>query len=190
MTDPFSELDVRPGAAPCEIRAAYRAQARKWHPDKFPEGPERAEAEARMIRLNRAYEEAMGRAPSRAAQSAPASATPTPDAGDDLLRDVRSLMAMGQLDHARRALMRAQGRGAEWNYLFGAILMRRGEYEKAAVYFGVSTRMSPDCPQYRAALRSAEALRDRSRKPAWQHGLAQLANVLKRNRPAARSFAK
>ena len=71
-------------------------------------------------------------------------------------------MAMGQLDHARRALMRAQGRGAEWNYLFGAILMRRGEYEKAAVYFGVSTRMSPDCPQYRAALRSAEALRDRS----------------------------
>ncbi len=73
MTDPFSELDVLPGAAPCEIRAAYRAQARKWHPDKFPEGPERAEAEARMIRLNRAYEEAMGRAPSRAAQSAPAS---------------------------------------------------------------------------------------------------------------------
>ena len=56
MTDPFSELDVLPGAAPCEIRAAYRAQARKWHPDKFPEGPERAEAEARMIRLNRAYE--------------------------------------------------------------------------------------------------------------------------------------
>lgn len=40
MTDPFSELDVLPGAAPCEIRAAYRAQARKWHPDKFPEGPE------------------------------------------------------------------------------------------------------------------------------------------------------
>ena len=84
------------------------------------------------------------------------------------------------------------GKMVDAKYLlpYSILLMRRGEYEKAAVYFGVSTRMSPDCPQYRAALRSAEALRDRSRKPAWQHGLAQIANALKRNRPAARSFAK
>lgn len=192
MTDPFSELGVRPGASGAEIRSAYRAQARKWHPDRFPEGPERAEAEAHMVRLNRAYEEALGRAPSRAAQpsSAPGATSPA-SAGecDELLRDVRSLMAMGQLDHARRALMRSHGRDAEWNYLFGAILMRRGEYDKAAVYFGVSTRMSPDCAQYRAALRSAEALRDRARKPAWQQGIMQLVNSFKKSRPAARSFA-
>lgn len=191
MTDPFSELDVRPGASLDEIKSAYRAQARKCHPDRFPEGPERTEAEAHMVRLNRAYEEAILRAGGRASSVAAPhrQSAPSTGSGSALFSDVRSLMSMGQLDNARRALMRAESRDAEWNYLFGAILMRRGEFEKATVYFGISVRMSPESVQYRAALRSAESLRDRTRKPAWQHGLNQIFGALKKNRPVARSFA-
>lgn len=182
MTDSYALLGVAPDAGADQIKAAYRAKARQWHPDRFPEGPERIRAEERMIKLNRAYEEALGRCP-----AAPRIANDSEQ--DEALSDVRSLMALGRLDHARRALLRVEGRGAEWNYLFGAILMRMGDYEKAAVYFGVSTRMRPDCAQYRAALRSAEALRDRGRRPAWQHGVAQLMNALRRNRSAARPYA-
>lgn len=185
MTDSYALLGVAPDAGADELKAAYRAKARQWHPDRFPEGPERVQAEERMIRLNRAYEEALGHCPA----AAPRATAAADAAQDEMLSDVRSLMALGQLDHARRALLRVEGRGAEWNYLFGAILMRRGDYEKAAVYFGVSTRMCPDCAQYRAALRSAEALRDRSRRPAWQHGVTQLMNALRKGRPAARSCA-
>lgn len=188
MTDPYKVLGIAQDAGVDEIKAAYRALARKWHPDRFPEGTDRLLAEDRMIKLNQAYEEALkrssGKMPTRS-EGATAG-----DAGqDELLSDVRSLMALGQLDHARRALMRADGRGAEWNYLFGAILMRLGDYEKAAVYFGISTRMRPDCAQYRAALRSAETLRDRGRRPAWQQGLAHIIGAIRKNRPTARTYA-
>jgi molecular chaperone DnaJ len=190
MTDPYKVLGIAPGAGADEIKSAYRMLARKWHPDRFPEGPERMWAEERMIKLNRAYEEAIKRCASFAPHAEQSASDESKRAAqDELLSDVRSLMALGQLDHARRTLLRADGRGAEWNYLFGAILMRLGDYDKAAVYFGISSRMRPDCAQYRAALRSAEALRDRGRKPAWQHGVSQFMNSLRNKRPAARTYA-
>lgn len=188
MADAYGILGVTPGATPQEIKTAYRSMARKWHPDRFPEGTERAAAEERMIQLNRAYEDAMKHA--GAAGSSARAAAADDSAHSELLSDVRSLMALGQLDNARKALMRADGRSAEWNYLFGAILMRMGDYEKATVYFGVSTRMRPDSAQYRAALRSAEVLRDYGRKPAWQQGISGIINAMKKRRqPAARSWA-
>lgn len=188
MSDAYQTLGVAPGATAEEIKAAYRALARKWHPDRFPEGPQRVQAEGRMVRLNQAYEEALKRCAAWCpAQPAPSSAS-TRDQ-EELLSDVRSLMALGQLDNARRALMRAEGRGAEWNYLFGAILMRMGDYDRASVYFGVSTRLSPGCAQYRAALRSAESLRDRCRKTTWQQCLASIIQSIRKSRQAARPFA-
>ena len=61
MTDSYALLGVAPDAGADQIKAAYRDKARQWHPDRFPEGPERIRAEERMIKLNRAYEEALGR---------------------------------------------------------------------------------------------------------------------------------
>lgn len=46
------ELDER--ASLHEVKKAYRAKARRWHPDKTGEG-NRAEAEERMKALNEAY---------------------------------------------------------------------------------------------------------------------------------------
>jgi DnaJ domain len=50
--DPYSILGVREGAATGEIAAAYRAQAKRWHPDRG--GGE--EAERRMADINAAYD--------------------------------------------------------------------------------------------------------------------------------------
>lgn len=190
MADAYQTLGIAPGATVEEIKSAYRALARQWHPDRFPEGPERIQAEGKMIKLNHAYEEALKHSMTlRPPQSATAPGATAGREQEELLSDIRSLMALGQLENARRALMRAEGRGAEWNYLFGAILMRMGDYDRASVYFGVSTRMSPDSAQYRAALRSAESLRDRCRKTTWQQCVANIINSLRKNRPAARTFA-
>lgn len=190
MADIYDILGVSPNATPQEIKTAYRSMARKWHPDRFFEGPERVAAEARMIQLNRAYEEAMKHCGATASARASRAAAQDDAEHEELLSDVRSLMALGQLDNARRALMRVDGRSAEWNYLFGAILMRMGDYEKATVYFGVSARLRPDSAQYRAALRSAEALRDHGRKPAWQQNISGIFGAFrKRRQPEARSWA-
>jgi hypothetical protein len=50
--DPFSILGVREGVAGPELAAAYRAQAKRWHPDRGGG----VEAERRMAEINAAYD--------------------------------------------------------------------------------------------------------------------------------------
>jgi hypothetical protein len=52
MDDPYAVLGVEPGAPPPELAAAYRAQAKRWHPDRN----EDAESERRMAQVNAAYD--------------------------------------------------------------------------------------------------------------------------------------
>ena len=49
--DPYAVLGVRPGSPEQEIAAAYREQAKRWHPDRAG-----ADGEARMAEINHAYE--------------------------------------------------------------------------------------------------------------------------------------
>src|SRR3954449_2363413 len=49
--DPYVVLGVRPGSPEREIAAAYREQAKRWHPDRAGE-----EGQARMAEINVAYD--------------------------------------------------------------------------------------------------------------------------------------
>jgi hypothetical protein len=68
--DPYSLLGVRQGAAARDIAAAYREQAKRWHPDRG--GGE--EAARRMAEINAAYD--LLRAEATHAHGAPAAALP------------------------------------------------------------------------------------------------------------------
>jgi DnaJ-like protein len=50
--DPYAVLGVRPGSPEREILAAYREQAKRWHPDRGAG----EEAELRMAEINAAYD--------------------------------------------------------------------------------------------------------------------------------------
>ena len=158
MADCYAVLGIARGASVQDVRRAYRELARRWHPDRFAEGPERLWAESNMIQINLAYEEALSQCASHGKldQLSPE---------NEQLEDVRKLLGLGQLSAARQALMRVATRSAEWNYLFGAVLFRLGEVEKAVLYFGIATRQQPGNPQYQTAFESAEALRTKNRHP-------------------------
>jgi curved DNA-binding protein CbpA len=158
MADCFDVLGIARGASVVDVRRAYRELARRWHPDRFADGPERLWAESKMININLAYEEALGQCAShgRLDQISPET---------EQLEDVRKLLGLGQLSAARQALMRVATRSAEWNYLFGAVLFRLGEMEKAVLYFGIAARQQPANAQYQTAYESAEALRSKNRRP-------------------------
>src|SRR4051794_40159386 len=49
--DPYAVLGVRPGSPEPEIAAAYREQAKRWHPDSAG-----AQGEERMAEINAAYD--------------------------------------------------------------------------------------------------------------------------------------
>ena len=53
--EPYSVLGVHRRATNQDIRKAYKKLAREWHPDKVPDA-QKAEAEAKFIQINRAYE--------------------------------------------------------------------------------------------------------------------------------------
>lgn len=156
MADAYDVLGVGRNASVNEIRSAHRTLARRWHPDRFQEGPERMWAEQKMMEINGAFEDAL----KQAARDGNFNET-TPES--EQLDDVRKLLTLGQLGAARQALMRIATRSAEWNYLFGAVLLRLGEIEKAVLYFGIASRQRPENAQYQTAYQSAEAIRDRGR---------------------------
>lgn len=160
MADCFEVLGIARSASSAEVRRAYRELARRWHPDRFAEGPERLWAESKMIKINLAYEEALNQCASRGKLDQISPET-------EQLEDVRKLLGLGQLSAARQALMRVATRSAEWNYLFGAVLFRLGEIEKAVLYFGIATRQQPGNAQYQTAYESAEALRSKNRRPRF-----------------------
>ena len=156
MANAFEVLGVSVDSQEADIRRAYRELARRWHPDRFQEGPERMWAEQKMIAINNAYRDALQQAKS---ESRP-DGMPTER---EQLADAKRLMELGQLSAARQALLRVATRSAEWNYLFGALLLRLGEYEKAVLYFGIASRQRPGNTQYRSAYHSAEAIRNQRR---------------------------
>lgn len=52
--DAYSELQLAPGAEPELVKAAFKALAKKYHPDRFSDPIEKARAEKKMARLNEA----------------------------------------------------------------------------------------------------------------------------------------
>ena len=132
-----------------EIRTAYRDLARRWHPDRFLPGPERDWANEKMAAINAAY---------RACLNGAGAAKPTADGEAEALRQVQALIDDGKYQSARKLLMGFDTRCAEWNYLFGAVLMKLSETDKALIYLSVAAHQAPDCVKYARALKEAQRL--------------------------------
>ena len=143
----YETLNIPVTATREEIRAAYRLMARRWHPDRFLPGPERDWANEKMADINAAYRRCLdGLTDARLAAEDETAA----------LRRVQALIDDGQYLSARKALMGFNTRCAEWNYLFGALLLRQSETDKALRYLTVAAHQAPDSVKYAHALQEAQ----------------------------------
>ena len=59
MTDPYEVLGLTRGASDEEIKKAYRALSRKYHPDANVNNPNAAQAEERFKQVQAAYDQLM-----------------------------------------------------------------------------------------------------------------------------------
>ena len=145
----YEVLNVPVTATQDEIRAAYRNLARRWHPDRFMAGPERDWANEKMAAINAAYRDCL---------NGLRDARQSYDAEGEALRRVQALIDDGKYQSARKLLMGFDTRCAEWNYLFGAVLMNLRETEKALIYLSVAAHQRPESAKYARALEEARRL--------------------------------
>ena len=54
--DPYEVLGIQPSATDEEVKAAYRALARKYHPDNYTDNPLSDLAQEKMQEINDAYD--------------------------------------------------------------------------------------------------------------------------------------
>ena len=145
----YEVLNIPATATRDEIRAAYRDLARRWHPDRFMPGPERDWANEKMAAINAAYRTCLDGARQGAGEAG----------GErEALRQVQALIDDGKYQTARKLLMGFDTRCAEWNYLFGAVLLKLSETEKALIYLSVAAHQAPDSVKYARALKEAQQL--------------------------------
>lgn len=146
--NPYELLGVSPAASRDEVRRCYRALARRWHPDRFAPGPERDWANEKMAQINAAYHACLEGGPVERAST------------DERhrLTEIEQMIDQGAYEHARRTLMQLTTRSAEWNYLFGAVLLKLKETEKAMIYLQVAAHQEPATRKYAEALARAQAM--------------------------------
>ena len=145
----YEVLNIPATATRDEIRAAYRELARRWHPDRFLPGPERDWANEKMADINAAY---------RTCLNGLRDARVTADSEGEALRRAQALIDDGKYQSARKLLMGFNTRCAEWNYLFGWVLLNQSDVQKALIYLSVASHQAPDSAKYARALRQAQQL--------------------------------
>ncbi len=168
MKDPYSVLGVDKNATDDEIKNAYRELARKYHPDNYTDNPLSDLASEKMKEINEAYDSIMNR---RRGGKNTYEGNYT-DSGSTAFPEVRQLINQGRLEQAQEVLdgVPPGNRNAEWYFLNGTVLYRRGWFDQAYTSFATACRMEPSNPEYRNALNRAQRQSGNQYNPYRSYG--------------------
>ena len=164
MSDPYKVLGVSPAATDDEVKEAYRNLAKKYHPDQYADSPLKELADEKMKEINEAYDAITDLRRGRAQYNTNTGYSGAAYGGaysagsrSSGFNDVRSLIMSGRIIDAEQILngVPAERRNAEWYFLKGSVLYRRGWLEEAKDHFSRACQMDPGNGEYSAALNQA-----------------------------------
>lgn len=146
IEDPYKVLGVSPNASDEEIKQAYRALAKKYHPDRNPGD---TEAARKMQQINAAYEQIKnpdkGRSydPFRGTQQTP---------GNNAQQAAVNYIRFGRFREAINALNSTEERDSKWYYLSAIAHDGVGDQILALEHIRRAVSMEPDNDAYLQAM--------------------------------------
>jgi hypothetical protein len=150
--DPYKVLGVDPTASDDDVKQAYRKLARKYHPDKYADGDLKELAEEKMKEVNMAYEEIQRIRSSKGSQGGYNSYNNANSGGGYNYANIRRNINMGNVGAAEAELNSIDpgDRAAEWHFLMGSVLIKKGYYVDAQRMINTACTMDPSNSEYRA----------------------------------------
>lgn len=169
MTDPYKVLGVANTATDDQVKEAYRNLAKKYHPDQYGASPLKELADEKMKEINEAYDTIVSQRKKNAKAGGYSNNRASYTGGynnvntntNSGFNDVRQLIMTGRIADAEQILngVPEQSRNAEWHFLKGSVLYRRGWLEEARNLFTRACQMDPNNQEYRAAMNQAQGHR-------------------------------
>ena len=152
--DPYKVLGIGSDATDAEVKKAYRALAKKYHPDNYVNNPLADLAAEKMKQINEAYDEIQKQRAGGQSSSGAGGASGGSGAQSGEYVRVRELINAGRFSEAEVLLGRkaAAERTAEWHFLYGHIMLHKGWMMEARQEFETACRMDPYNSEYQNTL--------------------------------------
>ncbi|MBO5286737.1 MAG: DnaJ domain-containing protein [Clostridia bacterium] len=173
MKNPYDVLGISKDATNEEVKNAYRALAKKYHPDNYIDSPLAEMAQERMKEINEAYDEILRMRTSGNTSGTTGGAFHTDGSTytsgaynqDPVYAQIRMAINRGDYKGAEGLLnsIDQTKRGAEWFFLKGCVLVHSGYYFDAMRYIDRACELDPNNQEYRT-------LRDNLRTQSANYG--------------------
>ena len=178
MDDPYKVLGLKRGASEEEIKAAYHALVKKYHPDKYQNNPLSDLAEEKLREVNEAYDMLMK--PTSSSYSGGYNSggygsggynsggyssagygsgydhgqaggySAYANAQTSMHYNVREALDNQELLRAERLLSMDPNRDAEWYFLSGVLAYKMGHIDDALGKLSYAISMEPSNPEFRS----------------------------------------